>query len=74
MTKLTLHYCPGTCSFVPMLALELAAFLLIGWLLPALIPLLPAAACLLMSLTIEPVFRPYHPQTGNTSIDEWYNE
>lgn len=24
MTKLTLHYCPGTCSFVPMLALELA--------------------------------------------------
>ena len=53
---------------------SLAAFLLIGWLLPALIPLLPAAVCLLMSLTIEPVFRPYHPQTGNTSVDEWYNE
>ena len=57
-----------------LLALELAGFLLIGWLLPALIPLLPAAVCLLMSLTIEPVFRPYHPQTGNTSVDEWYNE
>jgi len=27
-----------------------------------------------MSLTIEPVFRPYHPETGNPSVDEWYNE
>lgn len=57
-----------------LLAAELAGFLLIGWLMPALIPLLPGAVCLLMSLTIEPVFRTFHPESGNPSVDEWYNE
>ena len=57
-----------------LLAAELVLFLLIVWLLPAMLPLLPAAVCLLMSLSIEPVFRQFHPESGNPSVDEWYNE
>ena len=57
-----------------LLAAELAGFLLISWLLPQIFPLLPAAVCLLMSLTIEPVFRLFQPETDNASVDAWYNE
>lgn len=56
------------------LALELALALLIVWLLPQIFPLLPGAICLLMSLTIEPVFRQFQTEEENTSIDSWYNE
>ncbi len=58
-----------------LLAAELLAFLLVSWLLPVLFPLLPAPICLLMSITIEPVFRNFQndvPDDG--SIDTWYNE
>jgi hypothetical protein len=27
-----------------------------------------------MSLTIEPVFRLFQPETDNASVDAWYNE
>ncbi len=58
-----------------LLALELAGFSLVSWLLPMLFPLLPAPVCLLMSITIESVFRRYQadvPDDG--SVDNWYNE
>ena len=57
-----------------LLSVELVGFLLISWLLPQIFPLLPAAICLLTSLTIEPVFRPFQPETGDSSVDAWYNE
>ncbi len=56
------------------LAVELAGTFLIFWLLPQIIPLLPAAVCLLMSLTIEPVFRPLQQDDKSASVDAWYNE
>ncbi len=55
-----------------LLAAELLGALLIVWLIPYLAPLLPGAIALLMSLTIEPVFRQY--TGGASSGDAWYNE
>ena len=55
-----------------LLAVELAAFVLISWMLPGLFPLLPGVFCLLMSFTIEPVFRTL--TTNQESADPWYNE
>ena len=40
-----------------LLLLELAGALLIAWLMPGIIPLLPGVVCLLMSLSIEPALR-----------------
>ena len=55
-----------------LLAAELAALILICWMLPIFIPLLPGPFCLLMSLHIEPVFRQI--TKGDGSDDSWYNE
>ena len=55
-----------------LLAAETAAFLLIVWLIPPLLPLLPGAFCLLMSLSIEPVFR--RLTADSNEGDAWYNE
>ena len=55
-----------------LLAAEAALFLLIVWLIPPLLPLLPGAFCLLMSLSIEPVFRTL--TAGRDEGDAWYNE
>ena len=57
-----------------LLAVELAVFLLIVWLLPTLLPLLPAAFCLMMSLSIEPVFKTLQQNYPNEDVDAWYNE
>ena len=57
-----------------LLSLELVSFLLICWLLPPLIPLLPASFCLMMSLSIEPVFRALQQEAPDDRTDAWYNE
>ncbi len=57
-----------------LLVLELMLFLLISWLVPLLLPLLPGAFCLLMSLTIEPVFKTLHGDMPDEGTDAWYNE
>ena len=56
------------------LAGELALFLAICWLLPQILPLLPGVFALLMSLTIEPVFRIYTADQETENRDAWYNE
>ena len=55
-----------------LLGAELGVFLLIVWLLPQLLPLLPGVFCLLMSFSIEPVFRVLTAEQGGD--DPWYNE
>ena len=55
-----------------LLGAELGVFLLIVWLLPQLLPLLPGVFCLLMSFSIEPVFRTLTAEQGGD--DPWYNE
>ncbi len=57
-----------------LLAVELALFLLICFLLPQIAPLLPAAVCLMMSLVIEPVFRTFQTDDNSSDADAWYNE
>lgn len=58
-----------------MLLLIMAAFVILGWLFPALIPLLPGFCCLLMSFQTEPVFKAITEQLDNDSNeDKWYNE
>lgn len=55
-----------------LLTAELLGALAICWLIPQIAPLLPGAIALLMSLTIEPVFRPF---TADASVeDDWFNE
>ena len=44
------------------------------WLLPILLPLLPAAFCLMMSLVIEPVFKALQHNYPDENADAWYNE
>ena len=56
------------------LTAELALFLLICWLIPFLIPLLPGAFCMLMSLHLEPVFRGLTLEQETDAADPWYNE
>ena len=73
----TLKYCGWLALRYPgktlVLVLELAGFLLISWMLPPLIPILPGIFCLLMSVTIEPVFKTLHSD-DNSAQDPWYNE
>lgn len=57
-----------------LLAAELLASLAIAWLIPQVAPLLPGVFALLMSLSIEPVFRPYTAEADNEGRDAWYNE
>lgn len=54
-----------------LLALELVGALLIAWLLPQILPILPGALCLLMSFAIEPALREL---SDGGDGDEWYNE
>ena len=56
-----------------LVGLELFGAFLICWMLPQLIPLLPGAVCLLVSLSIEPVFRPMQKDVPENT-DAWYNE
>ena len=53
---------------------ELLLFLAIAWLLPQILPLIPGVFALLMSLTIEPVFRVYTAEQQAENGDSWYNE
>ncbi len=55
-----------------LLAAETVGFVLIVWLIPQLLPLLPGAFCLLASLSVEPVFRTL--TEGRGAGDDWYNE
>lgn len=57
-----------------LMAAELIGTAVIVWLIPVLLPLLPGAVCLLMSLHIEPVFREYTKDQNDENIDAWYNE
>lgn len=57
-----------------LMAAELITAAVICWLTPMLLPLLPGALCLLMSLHIEPVFREYTEDQGDEHTDTWYNE
>lgn len=53
---------------------ELLLFLAIAWLLPQILPLIPGVFALLMSLTIEPVFKLYTAEQSSESGDNWFNE
>lgn len=57
-----------------LLAAVLIAVGVIVYLTPLLLPLLPGAVCMLMSLIIEPVFREYTAEQGGENTDAWYNE
>ena len=58
-----------------MLLLIAAAFVILGWLFPALIPLLPGFCCLLMSFQTEPVFKKITAELeSDSNEDKWYNE
>ena len=54
------------------LTAELTGFVLICWLLPAFLLILPGAMCMLMSLHLEPVFQSI--TAGQNEGDAWYNE
>ncbi len=55
-----------------LLAAELMGSLALAWIMPEIAPLLPGAVALIMSLTIEPVFRTYTAETD--AEDAWFNE
>lgn len=57
-----------------LLAAVLVAVSVIVYFTPLLLPLLPGAVCMLMSLIIEPVFREYTAEQGGENTDAWYNE
>lgn len=57
-----------------LLAAVLVAVGVIVYFTPLLLPLLPGAVCMLMSLIIEPVFREYTAEQGSENTDAWYNE
>lgn len=57
-----------------LLTFELGLFLAIAYLIPLLLPFLPGAFCLLMSLQIEPVFRSLTEEQEDENADAWYNE
>ena len=62
-------------GFYPLFhAAALIAVGVIVYLTPLLLPLLPGAVCMLMSLIIEPVFREYTAEQGDENTDAWYNE
>lgn len=67
---LMLHHVGKTVLLVIIMLL----FLLFCWLIPFLVPILPAAVCLIMSLIIEPVFRILQQETPDRNPDTWYNE
>ena len=42
--------------------------------MPAIFPLLPGLVCLLLSLHIEPVFKPLTAGSTTPDGDDWFNE
>ncbi len=57
-----------------LMALELGLFGLFVWLMPPLVFILPGLLCLLLSLHIEPVFRPLTAEMTSADGDDWFNE
>lgn len=57
-----------------LMTLELGAFVLVGWLLPALIPLLPGICCLVMSYSAEGALLMAAENSEDNNEDKWYNE
>lgn len=57
-----------------LLSAELAGFVLIGWLMPRLIPLLPGLCCLIMSYSTEEALRAAADGSEDSNADQWYNE
>ena len=57
-----------------LMAAELLGFGLIVWLMPPLVFILPGLVCLLLSLHIEPVFRPITADMSVEGGDDWFNE
>lgn len=56
------------------LSAELGAFVLVGWLMPKLIPLLPGLCCLIMSYSTEAALRAAAGGAEDSNADQWYNE
>ncbi len=57
-----------------LMTIELLAFGLIIWLMPPLVFILPGLVCLLLSLHIEPVFKPLTAEMTTADGDDWFNE
>ena len=58
-----------------LLLMTAAAFALVAWMFPALIPLLPGFCCLVMSFQTEPVFKLITQEMDSDgNEDKWYNE
>ena len=57
-----------------LMTIELLCFGLVVWLMPPLIFILPGLVCLLLSLHIEPVFRPITAEMTVEGGDDWFNE
>ena len=57
-----------------LMTIELLCFGLVVWLMPPLIFILPGLVCLLLSLHIEPVFRPITADMTVEGGDDWFNE
>lgn len=53
---------------------ELLLFAAIVYFIPLLLPLLPGAFCLLMSLRIEPALKLLLPRAEDSNTDRWYEE
>ena len=57
-----------------LMTIELLGFGLIVWLMPPLVFILPGLVCLLLSLHIEPVFKPLTAEMTTEDGDDWFNE
>ena len=57
-----------------MMTAELFGFGVMIYLMPPLVFLLPGLVCLLLSLHIEPVFRPLTAEMTSADGDDWFNE
>ncbi len=57
-----------------LMALELVCFGVMIYLMPPLVFILPGLVCLLLSLHIEPVFRPLTAEMRSADGDDWFNE
>jgi uncharacterized membrane protein YesL len=56
------------------MALELVLTALFVYLMPPLVFILPGLVCLLLSLHIEPVFKPLTAEMSTADGDDWFNE
>ena len=57
-----------------LMTMELGAFVLAGWLIPLLIPLMPGLCCLIMSYSAEGALREAAKNSEDNNEDKWYNE